>query len=509
MIVLKVNLGRIRAMQGRLAEATSIMEQVLTDSKPESGIALLMNQIFYGLVFFLAGQFKEAETILLDALKSDIEFAKALNYSYFLLASIKFSCGDIAEATRYSRNFLDYSASKHFEQMYVFMVDNLYPIIQFGLENTVQIAFIQRVLVLLGERGLPLLMELSTHPNPEIRSRCIFPLSQINNAAANQVLQLLVADPDPEIRKSVKQCASKTKISLEIDIINTVHPNQKPGTAHKTNPVMKKEVHDLSPSSVMPALYIKMLGPIRIIFNQKDITNIKWRFTKSRDLLLYLAHQGQPVEINRILEDLWPDLPLEKAMNNFYTALHWLRQVIQKDYPAEAIIYASKTCQLIPAFFDTDRQRFVALINEVSGKRQLSFKKPIILEEALNLYRGHYLSQLDYPWLISEREHLKRLQLETAIHLAKIYLQNREHFKAAKLLEPLAEQNPLREEIHGLLMSGYAGLGDKMAVIRQYKQLKANLDEELGLAPAPEITKLYYQLCGSNQGAGNRIKESM
>ncbi len=508
-IVLKVNFGRIRALQGHLAEARVIMEQVLTESQPESGVALLMNQIFYGLVLLLSGSFKEAETILLDALQSEIEFAKALTYACFLLASIKFATGDTEAADQYSRRFLDYSASKHFEQMHVFMVDNLYPIIRFGLENAVQISFIQRTLVLLGEPGLPLLMELSTHPNPEIRSRSIFPLSQINNAAAKGVLQLLAADPDPEIRKLVKQCTVSADSSLEIAAQNLTHPNQKPRPALKTKPVVKRKIHDFSPSSAMPALHIEMLGSIRIGLNQQDITHIRWRFTKSRDLLLYLAHQGQPVEINRILEDLWPDLPLEKAINHFYTALHWLRQVIQRDSPAEVITYASKTCQLLSGFYDTDRQRFVALINEVSNKSQLSLKELAVLEEALSLYRSHYLCQLDYPWLISEREHLKRLQLETAIRLAKHYLQNREHFKAAKLLEPLAGENPLREEIHGLLMSAYAGLGDKIAVITQYKKLKAYLDEELGLAPAPEITKLYYQLCGSNKRTGNRLKESM
>lgn len=497
LIVLKVNLGRIRAMQGRLAEAQVIMEQVLTVSKPESGLALLMNQMFYGLVLLLSGRFKEAETVLLDALESDIEFAKAVNYCYFLLAATKFSTGDMEEAARYSQKLLDYSAGKHFEQMYVFMVDNLYPIIQFGLENAVQIPFIQRVLVLLGERGLPLLTELSTHSNPEIRSRSIFPLSQINNVAANQVLQLLATDPDPEIRKLVKQCTSSSDISLEIDKKNIVHPNRKPGSAPKTNPVVKRDAHDFSRSFVIPVLHIEMLGPIRITFNQNDITNIKWRFTKSRDLLLYLAHQGQPVEINRILEDLWPDLTLEKAMNHFYTTLHWLRQVIQTDPNSEIVTYAAKTCRLDTAVYTTDRNCFTDLINQRFDEKKLTKSNVSLLENAVTLYRGDYLIQLDYPWVCPEREHLRRLYLETAIRLTRYYLRQRDYFKVVKLLEPLIGENPLREEISGLLMSAYAGLGDRAAVIRQYQQLKSNLNEELGLEPAPEITRLYYQLCGS------------
>jgi two-component SAPR family response regulator len=98
----------------------------------------------------------------------------------------------------------------------------------------------------------------------------------------------------------------------------------------------------------------------------------------------------------------------------------------------------------------------------------------------------------------SGTEHLKRLYLESAIRLTKFYLQNQAHLKAVRLLEPLADENPLREEIFGLLLSAYAGLGDKLVVIGKYQQLQANLDAELGLKPAPEITKLYYRSYGAN-----------
>lgn len=500
-IVLKVNLGRIRALQGCLVEARGILEQVLIDSKSESGVASLMNQIFYGLVFLLAGQFNEAETVLLKALKSDIEFAKVLNYTYFLLASIKFATGEMDEAARYSQMLLDYSASKHFEQMYVLMIDNLNPIIQYGLENGVQTPFIQRVLVLLGERGLPLLTELSTHPNPELRSRSIFPLSQINNPVANQLLQSLAEDPDPEIRRLVKQCAFGPDSPLKTDNGNIAHPNRKSSTVPKNNsvnPVFNNETDDHSLLSAKPALCIEMLGPIRILLNRRDITNTKWRFTKSRDLLLYLAHKRQPVGINRILEDLWPDAPLEKGMNFFYSALHWLRQVIQKDFPFDIITYASKTCHLLPEYYQTDRDQFMALIDDGSAESQVSSKDGALLEKAVTIYRGDYLDSIDYSWIIPEREHLKRLYLETSIRLANFYLQMGDYLKTVKTLEPLIEKNPLREEIYGLLMSAYAGLGDRQAVIKKYRQLKSSLDEELGLEPAPEITKLYYELCMRN-----------
>ncbi|MGE5550617.1 MAG: AfsR/SARP family transcriptional regulator [Bacteroidota bacterium] len=168
-----------------------------------------------------------------------------------------------------------------------------------------------------------------------------------------------------------------------------------------------------------------------------------------------------------------------------------------KDAAAATIVYAAKTCRLAPAAYTTDRHRFLSLIDGNPGGNQAPPEDTAALEEALALYRGEYLSELDYPWVVQEREHLGRLYLEAAIRLARLYLQNRQEIKTVRVLAPLAEKNPLREEIAGLLMSAYAGLGDRPAVVALYQQLKLNLDRELGLEPAPEITRLYYQLCGS------------
>jgi DNA-binding SARP family transcriptional activator len=259
---------------------------------------------------------------------------------------------------------------------------------------------------------------------------------------------------------------------------------------------------------MVPLLQINLLGPARIAINNADITAANWRLTKSRDLLLYLAHQGQPVGINRILDDLWPDLPMEKGLNNFYNALYWLRQVIQKNAGAELITYGSKICQLLPGAYSTDRDRFISLVNAGFGDLKASGGNLQSLEEAVALYQGEYLGELDYPWVVPEREHLKCLFLEAVIRLAGFYLQNQDYLKTVRILEPLIEQNTIREDIFGLLMTAFAKLGDRLAVIRQYQKLKSNLAEELGLEPTPEIKKLYYELCGSDTGSRRKLKKA-
>jgi DNA-binding SARP family transcriptional activator len=64
-------------------------------------------------------------------------------------------------------------------------------------------------------------------------------------------------------------------------------------------------------------------------------------------------------------------------------------------------------------------------------------------------------------------------------------------------LNELAHKHPLHEEIHRLLMSAYAGSGDRLAAGNQYQILVRRLKKELELAPEPQTRELYYKLCGT------------
>lgn len=493
-LLLQVDLGRIRTMQGRLDEARNVMEEALAETD-ESGVALLMCRLFYGAILLMNGEFAAAEETLLRALGSGIEFAQALTQCYFLLASLKFATGDMDGAAAYSRKLLNFSADKSFEQMYVYMFENAHPILRYGLESGIEVPFIQRVLVLLGEQALSLLSELAAHPDYSVRASVVFPITQIAANSARDILRSLAIDPDPRIRRSVRECAPPDAVESNGIPISAECPHPPLVT-----PIAQRTLLGAAPTvEQQPPLWLEMLGPDRIVLSGADITGVKWRFTKSRDLLLYLAHQGKPVGINRILEDLWPDTPLEKAINLFYGALHWLRKVLRTDSHPELVSYAAKTCQLLPGACVTDRDRFIALIDPVIHAKRISPSDKARLEEAAALFRGEYLERTEYPWVVLEREHLNRLYLETAIHLARFYLQERDFLRTVNLLEPLSRQYPLREEITAFLMSAYAGLGDRRAVIRRYQQLKTDLDEELGVTPAPEIKRLYYELCGQRE----------
>jgi two-component SAPR family response regulator len=116
------------------------------------------------------------------------------------------------------------------------------------------------------------------------------------------------------------------------------------------------------------------------------------------------------------------------------------------------------------------------------------------LEQAVSLYRGHYLADLDYPWLIPDQEKLKHACIAARLRLAGYYLEAPDYARAIAHLQTAEEYSPFDEEVHGLLMTAYARQGNRPAAKRQYQKLAAVLKSELGLSPSPAIRELCRKL---------------
>src|SRR5690606_15294166 len=140
---------------------------------------------------------------------------------------------------------------------------------------------------------------------------------------------------------------------------------------------------------------IQMFGPFRVFYHQEEIPANSWRTVKSRDLLAYLAHRGKPVSTDQILEDLWPELSMDKASAVVHTTLYYLRRLIQQYTNEEIILHGSRRYQLRPGSVMIDRYQFEEITERALGKT-MAETMANELEIAAALYRGDYLEELDY-----------------------------------------------------------------------------------------------------------------
>ena len=341
------------------------------------------------------------------------------------------------------------------------------PILKIGLEDGIEVTFVQRILVRQDENALVILLELAAHPDPQVRLRTIAPLAEIGASQAQEAVLCLTNDPDYEVQQIARLTAKRLGMTVRTE----------------------------SPVEVAATpLYFATLGSFQVAFRESNMGVINWRTVKTRDLLAYLLHRGEPVSKEKIIEDLWPDGDAESIAVIFHTTLYNLRKLFHKAGCQNNILYIGKRYQIHPGRFASDRQQFQESI--AAGLRAEADPEAakILLEKAVTLYRGDYLEELDYAWLLPHKEYLKRSCIEARLWLAKYYLQRQDFIRAEFHLQIVEDYDPFAETVHTLLMTIYAKQGNRLAVKNQYRRLQEVLKRELGLEPAPETSRLYCNL---------------
>lgn len=239
---------------------------------------------------------------------------------------------------------------------------------------------------------------------------------------------------------------------------------------------------------------IQMFGPLRVFHrNDEELDATSWRTVKSRDLLAYFVHQNKPVSTDQILEDLWPNLNPDKASAVFHTTLYYLRRLLQQFTDLEIIIRGGKRYQLRPGSILIDRRQFEEVAHRAL-KKTMTAALANQLEAAATLYRGDYLEDLDYHWVIPVQEEMKNINIELKQELAVYYLQNYMYSRAVIHLRQLMTLKPYSEEVLRLLLTTLAKMGEVAAIKEQYAIFTKTIFEELGLQPSSEIASFYQEL---------------
>jgi two-component SAPR family response regulator len=359
------------------------------------------------------------------------------------------------------------SARLNLVQMFITHFEQLKPVLQVGLEKGIRVAFIQYLMTLLGDHSLSILSILAVHKEQSIRLRTVIPLAEIGTSKAKAIMKGLMNDSDHEVATTAKHLGNLHESFINHSSVNL------------------KEKSSL--------LEFRTLGQFRVFIDGVEINPESWRTVKVRDLLAYLIHNTEPVNTCQIIEDLWFQFDKAKATANFHTTLYQLRQRLKRAGYENLVEYGGRYYFIQPTNYCTDYQRFENLIKALL-KNGVSKENVAFLEEALSLYCGNYLADLDYEWIIPKQERLKQLYSDTCMALSHFYLELQEFDLAIRHLRSLQVNNPYNEEVSCRLMTAYAGKGDRAAVLKEFERLKRELRKDLGLEPSENTIKIYHRL---------------
>ncbi|MFE3451733.1 BTAD domain-containing putative transcriptional regulator [Nonomuraea sp. NPDC059194] len=218
-----------------------------------------------------------------------------------------------------------------------------------------------------------------------------------------------------------------------------------------------------------------ILGPLEV--HTDDGRTVRVRERKVRTLLAdLLAHEGQVVPADRLIDDLWGDEPPADAPAALQTRVWHLRRALDTAEPGARDLVVSQAPGYVLHAADLDAARFRALVAE--GR----------LDEALGLWRGPALADFaDAVFAAATITHLEELRLTALEDQAERHLALGVQVELAALVA----EHPLRERLRALHMRALYRAGRQGEALDVYAQGRALLADELGLDPGRELTALH------------------
>ena len=215
-----------------------------------------------------------------------------------------------------------------------------------------------------------------------------------------------------------------------------------------------------------------------------------------RPILGYLlTHRRRRISRTELAETLWAEHDGNHARRCLSTALWRLKKSTGTGMPLLNFHGAEEVSfNWDPAWVDS-----VAL--ELRVEPMLRVKPAMMkpkeigrLQRGVRLYRGDYLVGIDHEWAWLERQRLRNLYLDGLYHLTLAYAARSDWHLVLEWGRRLNREEPLREDVHRLLMRAHAFAGNRALAIAQYQLCRGVLQADLGVEPMPETQELYRSL---------------
>jgi len=239
-----------------------------------------------------------------------------------------------------------------------------------------------------------------------------------------------------------------------------------------------------------PKIQIRAFGMAQVTVGGIPIIGADWQTQVSRDLLFLILTTDQGWTKESIGEILWPNTSSAQLRLRFKNTLYRLRRALEQDViQFEGERYAFNRS----IDYEYDVELFLDLITQAE-KDAYTHDKMSAFQEALQIYQGEYLPEIDATWVVPEREYLRQAYVNASLKLAEIYLAEADIESVLGVCQRLIKDDPCLEEAHRLAMQAYAARGNRVEITRQYHRLQQALIDEVNTAPSPQTEELYRKL---------------
>lgn len=242
-----------------------------------------------------------------------------------------------------------------------------------------------------------------------------------------------------------------------------------------------------------------VLGPLAVWTDAGEPVTIPG--LKVRALLTdLLVHEGHPVSVDRLVDDLWGDDRPANPAGALQVRVSQLRKALEDAEPGAKNLVVSRAPGYLLRCDDgaLDAARFAALLAQAEAATSPRTRADL-LGSALALWRGPaYADFADEEYTRSAVLRLEEQRLSALEQHAEARLELGEHALLVGELGDLVARHPLRERLRAVHMRALYRAGRQSEALAGYAELRDLLAEELGLDPGPELVALHQAILGQD-----------
>lgn len=228
-------------------------------------------------------------------------------------------------------------------------------------------------------------------------------------------------------------------------------------------------------SAAEPTVSVRSFGPFSVMTGQE--APIRFRNSKSIELLAYLHHQGgRPIGKAQIMDALWPDRDAERSQVNLHSTVYQLRRDLEA-YSLHGIVEQAKTaggsyCLRWSGTIDDDVAEFETAYRDCKRTSSLT---PVL--RAIQLYGDGYLAGSGYGWAAPRQAELEMNYMELLEAMIDAYVRQGRYDIAFGPMQKGVQLLPLDQRLH-VKMIALLLLMNKEEDAKRYYELILDLLEE-------------------------------
>jgi DNA-binding SARP family transcriptional activator len=247
---------------------------------------------------------------------------------------------------------------------------------------------------------------------------------------------------------------------------------------------------------VIPRIYLT--GAIAIEHGEQLIRERQFPGRQGRVAFVFLAaNRHRSVHRDELMGAIWPGDSPAQTDASLDALLSKLRSLLKSAGVAAAIPAASGTVALeLPANAWIDLEAGANALDEAEGalRRGDTAAAWSLANVAVVISRRPFLADVEAPWIESQRNALRALQMRALQCLVTVSARNSEPLLAIQHAAEMVELDPFKETAYQLLMKMHAATGDRAEALRVFARCRELLRDELGVSPSPQTEAVYLEI---------------